>query len=32
MKSGFWITMSWMEPLNDENKLQVDEKNKNWKV
>ena len=31
-KSGFWITMNWIEPINDENKLQVDEKNKNWKV
>ena len=23
--------MNWMEPLNDENKLQVDENNKKWK-
>ena len=29
----FWNTRNWSGPLNDENKLQVDEKNnKNWKV
>ena len=28
----FWITRNWMEALNDEIKLQADEKNKNWKV
>ena len=29
MENWFQITMNWMEPLNDENKLQVDERNKN---
>ena len=24
---NFWISVSWMGPLNDENKLQVDEEN-----
>ena len=29
----FWNTRSWMGPLIDENKLQLDEKNnKNWKA
>ena len=31
-KNTFWITRNCMEPLNDEIKLQADEKNKNWKV
>ena len=31
-KNIFWRKRNRMEPLNDENKLQDDEKNKNWKV
>ena len=27
-----WISINLMEPLNDENKLRADAKNKNWKV
>ena len=31
MENGFCVAINWMEPLNDENKLQVDEKNKSEK-
>ena len=32
MKNSKWKTRNWMGPLNEENKLQVDEENnKNWK-